>query len=311
MHSRPILPPTKEGRGLCSGIGGLINFVLVSGVVGIVAPGVLTGGGSKCLDRSAMEIFEGITYGCERLEPSEEGSGSVYWLRIDLKVPGIDLYVTPKDPTAVAWGWQYRLRWVGSVVDSEHLAVAVNGTLFWSSNSWWRPWMQGDLANSKEPLVADHVLSHMWDDAYLLWFDDQLTPHLRPSKPLIMADVATAKWGIGGQDLWLRDGSVWSGDSRCLSPDARTAVAVDVPGKLLFLAVGTHISPRLIFQTLADLGAKDGMLLDGGSSSSMALGKDARGVSKRTVNGGWHPVATQFGVRARPLNAKAQSNSGF
>ncbi len=283
----------------------LINFVLLSAVIGFLVLGGPTRGvshGTGCTGMSAAtEIFEGITYGCERLQPSEEGSGSVYWVRIDLKVPGIDLYVTPKDATAVAQGWQYRLRWVGNVVDREHLAVAINGTLFWS-NSRWRPWMPGDVANSKEPLVADHVLSHMWDDAYLLWFDDQLTPHLRPSKPLTAADVAMAKWGIGGQDLWLRNGGVWSGDSRCRSRDARTAVAVDVPRKLLFLAVGTDISPRLMFQTLADLGAKDGMLLDGGSSSSMAIGKDASGVSAGTVYGGWHPVATQFGVRAHRLD---------
>jgi hypothetical protein len=93
---------------------------------------------------AGTEIFEGITYGCERLKPSDEGSGYVYWARIDLKVPGIDLYVTPKDPTAVAQGWQYRLCWVGDVVES--LAVAINGTLFWS-NSKWRPW----------------ILSHMWE----------------------------------------------------------------------------------------------------------------------------------------------------
>ena len=226
-------------------------------------------------------------------------SGSVHWVRIDLKAPGVELYVTPKDPTAVAQGWQYRLRWVRSVVDSEHLAVAINGTLFWSPNSWWRPWMRGDLANSKEPLVANHVLSHMWDDAYLLWFDDQLTPHLRPSKPLTTTEFATAKWGIGGQDLWLRDGKVWCCDSRSRTPDARTAVAVDLPRKLLFLAVGTDISPYLMFQTLADLGAKDGMLLDGGSSSSMAIGKHAWGASAGTLYVGWHPVATQFGVKAR------------
>ena len=64
------------------------------------------------------------------------------------------------------------------------------------------------MANSMEPVVADHVVSHMWGNAYLLWFDDQLTPHLRPSKPLTTAEVATAKWGIGGQSLWLRDGKV-------------------------------------------------------------------------------------------------------
>ena len=249
---------------------------------------------------AAAEIFEGITYGCKQLEPSEEASGVVHWVRIDLTAPGIELYVTSEDPTAVSQGWQYRLRRVGDVVAREHLAVAINGTLFTSKSSRLLP-MSGDLANAVEPVVADHAISHVWLDTYLLWFDDQLTPHLRPSKPLTAAELAMAKWGIGGQDLWLRDGRVWPGDRRCYIPDARTAVAVDLPRKLLFLAVGTHISPRLMFQTLADLGAKDGMLLDGGNSSSMAIGTGASGVSAGAVYGGWRPVATQFGVRAEPL----------
>ena len=281
------------------------NFVLVSGVVAVVVLDAPTGGGSPCLDRggtpAATEIFEGITYGCERLEPSEEGSGFVHWVRVDLTAPGIELYVTPKDPTAVSQGWQYRLRRVGDVVDREHLAVAINGTLF-TSNSSWLPRMSGDLANGVETVVADHVVSHVWEHTYLLWFDDQLTPHLRPSKPPTAAELAMAKWGIGGQGVWLWDGKVWPGSSR--SPDSRTAVAIDLPRKLLFLAVGDNISPRLMLQTLADLGAKDGMLLDGGRSSSMAIGKDARGVSAGIVYGGWQPVATHFGVRAQRLGGE-------
>ena len=78
------------------------------------------------------------------------------------------------------------------------------------------------------------------------------------------------------------------------------AVAIDQQRKLLFLATGGNISPRLIFQKLADLGAKDGMLLDGGDSSSMAFGTGASVVSPGTVYG-WRPVANQFGVRAEPL----------
>jgi len=110
-----------------------------------------------------------------------------------------------------------------------------------------------------------------------------------------------AKWGIGGQDLWLRDGRVWSSDEpRLHSVDARTAVGVDLPRKLLYLAVGTHISPSLAFHTLADLGARDGMLLDGGDSSSMAIGTGASVVSPGAVYG-WRPVANPFGVRAEPL----------
>jgi len=281
----------------------VIIIAVVCGIAAVILVAPLAGD-SACWDRpgqrAATEIFEGITYGCEQLEPSEEGSGFVHWVRIDLTAPGIELYVTPMDTTAVSQGWQYRLRRVGDVVDRDHLAVGINGSLFTSKSSW-RPRLSGDFANGVETVVADHVVSHEWEHTYLLWFDDQLTPHLRPSKPPKAVELALAKWGIGGQGVGLWDGKVSPGNSR--SPDSRTAVGIDQSRKLLFLAIGNNISPRLMLQKLADLGAKDGMLLDGGDSSSMAIGKGARGVSAGTVYGGWRPVATHFGVRARRLGA--------
>jgi Phosphodiester glycosidase len=268
-------------------------------LAGIVAVGTLLSGGAafreRCDRLGPTEIFAGITYGCKRLDATNEGSGLVHWVIVDLAAPGIELYVTPLDPTAVARGWQYRLRRIGDVVEKENLAVAINGTLF-ESNSWWLR-MSGDLAKSGETVVADHVVSHISQHTYLLWFDDHLMPYLRRSKPPTAAETSQAKWGIGGQGIGLWDGKVWAGNSR--TPDSRTAVAIDRQRRLLFLAVGQNISPRLILQELADLGAKDGMLLDGGDSSSMAIGKGARGVSAGVLQGGWRPVATQFGVRAQ------------
>lgn len=264
----------------------------------------LLGGGRTCGDYSRQveekQIFRGITYGCERLEPTPESKGHVHWTRVDLSAPGIELYVTPLDSTAVGQGWQYRLRRIGEVITREHLAVVTNGALFVTAYTWW-PRLTGDFANSVETVVADHVVSHVWEHTYLLWFDDQLTPHLELSKPPRAADLAAAKWGIGGQAVWLRDGEVWSGSDR--TPDARTAVAIDPYRKILFLAVGEYISPRLLLQKLADLGAMDGMLLDGGGSTAMAIAK-ASGLSGGTLYGGWRPVATYFGVRALPLPAE-------
>jgi hypothetical protein len=278
--------------------------MVVAVVLGVIAvfAGALLGGGSGCPDRrgpTSTEIFEGITFGCEPLAASEEGSGFVYWMRVDLTARGIELYVTPLDSAALAQGWQYRLRRIGEVVEREHLAVAINGTLFTSNSvfSWLR--LPGDLANGVETVVADRVVSHVWEETYLLWFDDKLIPTLEPSKPPKVAELAMAKWGIGGQGVWLHDGKIWPGSDR--SPDSRTAVAIDRPRKLLFLAVGENISPRLMLQKLSDLGGKDGMLLDGGGSSSMAIGEGAKGVSPGIVYGGWRPVATHFGVRAQPL----------
>src|SRR5262249_18741434 len=79
--------------------------------------------------RPPTEIFTGITYGRERIEPTAEGGGMLHWARIDLSAPGIGLYVTPLDRNAVARGWQYRLRRVGTVAEREHLALAVNAML--------------------------------------------------------------------------------------------------------------------------------------------------------------------------------------
>src|SRR5262249_28233159 len=84
--------------------------------------------------------FVGIAYGCKRLAATEEGSGLLHWVRVDLTAPGLELYVTPLDAAAVAQGWEDRLRRIGDVVDTEHLAVAINGALF-LSNSGWRPRM--------------------------------------------------------------------------------------------------------------------------------------------------------------------------
>src|SRR5947209_8653561 len=80
--------------------------------------------------RPGRHIFEGIVFSCDSIKLGAEGGGSLYWARIDLTAPGIDLYVTPVDPVALAREWQYRLRHLGKVVAEEHLAIAVNGSLF-------------------------------------------------------------------------------------------------------------------------------------------------------------------------------------
>ncbi len=243
------------------------------------------------------EIFTGIIYGCDRLEPSNQGSGLVHWVRIDLTTPGIELYVTPLDPAAQQSGWEYRLCRTGDVVETEHLAVAVNACLFASDSGFLR--MPGDFARSAETVVSDHVVGHVDKDTYLLWFDDQLTPHLEPDKPPSAEALALAKWAVSGQSVGLKNGTIWWADATTV--DARTAMGFDPSRKLLFLAVGEALTTGRMLEKLAELGATDAITLDGGGSSSMALGHKARNVCPGVVLGDWRPVATHFGVRARVL----------
>src|SRR6185312_4229900 len=117
-----------------------------------VALMAFTGADTASWERCApqpREIFSGITYGCERLERTAEGYGVLHWMRVELGAPGIELYVTPLDPSAVASGSQYRLRWIDNVMKDERLAVAINGALF-NSKYGWRPRLPGDLANGVE-----------------------------------------------------------------------------------------------------------------------------------------------------------------
>ena len=134
-----------------------------------VALMAFTGADSASWERCApqpREIFSGVTYGCEVPDRAEEGHGILHWVRVELGGLGIELYVTPLDPSAVEHGWQYRLRWIENVVRDERLAVAVNGTLFTSEYSW-RPRLPGELASGVETVFSDQVASHFWKHTYI------------------------------------------------------------------------------------------------------------------------------------------------
>jgi hypothetical protein len=248
------------------------------------------------------EIYQGVSYGCERLAVDKQGSGLMHWVRVDLTAPGIELYVTPLDPQAVERGWQYRLKRTPTVVNQEQLAVAINATLF-GSDSGWIP-ISGDFARSSDATIANYVVSHVPEYTYLLCFDDHLVPCLESSRPPDDSVLRRSRWGLGGRGaVLLRDGRTFR-DTPRKPTDARTAVGVDRQKRLLFLAVFENASPWRALDKLAQLGAVDGMLLDGGNSTSMAIGEKARGVRSGVLMGGWRPVATHFGVRAREFPTK-------
>jgi hypothetical protein len=248
-----------------------------------------------------VKIFAGITYGCERLAVTQEGGGLVHWVRINLTAPGIELYVTPLDPAAVAHGWQYRLRSIKDVVASEHLAVAINGTYFTTdSGSWLR--FSGDLARSIQTLISDHVVAYGPWGASLLWFDAELAPHVSRLSSAAELDLTRAKWAVGAHMLQLHNGQILEGGDS--TADARTAIGIDEPRKLLFLAIAERISHSRMLHILADLGATDGFLLDGGDSSAMAIGRGSTGIPATVLLGGGRPVATYIGVRALPCSSR-------
>jgi hypothetical protein len=241
------------------------------------------------------EIFRGITYGCERLPATAEGSGLLHWIRADLKVPGVSLYTTPLDPDAQARGFEYKLQHTSFFVAEHGLAAAVNGTLFSSASDMIR--LPGDLATSCETVVSDHVTNHIDPNTFLLWCDDGNNIELDLHRPPSQALLSKAKWGIGGQQPILQPGYI----SAEWLPDARTAIGIDPARKLVWIVCFDKASHHFVANTLARLGATYAIMVDGGTSVAMVIGRGAKNVRPGTVTGNWRPVATHFGFRADPL----------
>jgi hypothetical protein len=243
------------------------------------------------------EVFQGVVYSCEELPQDAEGSGQVYIVQVDFTRPGIELYVTPLDPQAVAKGWEYRLRWTPSVAKEERLSVTVNGTLF--ENSWGKIRMPGDYARAVETVIADHQVNHVDPYTFLLWFEEDLTPHLETKKPPPSESLRRARFGIGSQVLALHDGKVpaWAGHK----PEAQVLAGLAPGRKLLILAAFENASLARAARMMAERGAVNAIALDGGGSVSMTLGPGARGIGSKTLLWPRRAVATHFGIRAPSL----------
>jgi len=243
------------------------------------------------------QIYRGVWYECFELPETIEGEGLVHVVRVDLTAPGIELFVTPTDVDAVREGGHYYLQYTGSVVAKHELAAAVNACMFYA-DSWHWP-LPGDLATGTETTVADGEVSVVWEHSYLLWFDQALTPKLETRKPPPPPALEAAKWAISGQGVLVDQGRIRTGASTFA--DARTAIGIDPQLRMLWMVAFEHCSPARAGQVMVDLGARDVILVDGGTSTSMALGSEAEGVRSGAVITGYIPVATHFGVKAQPL----------
>lgn len=246
--------------------------------------------------KGATQIYHGIWYSCIEIDAGIEGSGLAHIVKIDLTDPEVELYITPVDPEAVKLGAQYRLTFAQSVADQERLAVVINATQFAAMHSVPLP---GTLADSNETIVADGHVNHVHPHSFLLWFDDDLVPHLEMKKPPPAAALRQARWAISGLSIAMREGR--PRETAYREPDRQTCIGIDSRRRLLWLAVFERTTTRLAMQMLAEHGAKEAIRVDSGDSSTMVIGSEAVNVDPGTVLAGQRPVATFFGIRARPL----------
>jgi exopolysaccharide biosynthesis protein len=231
----------------------------------------------------------------------------MHLVKVDLRQPGIGLYVTPRDPEAVKQGWQYRLEHTLSAARRQNLAVATNAVFFHAQGvgriGMTRLYRPGQLARAQQTVIADGQASHNYLRGHLVWFDEELMPHLLGPHRRLEEVRDRARWAVGGEFQVVTGGRPHPNLGRRplgqIVP--RTVLGWDRSNRLLYLAVFQRAGYDEVARALIEQGVPDAVLLDGGGSSCMVIGQQARNMRPGIVHGGLRPVAVHFGVRAEPL----------
>ena len=273
---------------------------MIGGLVllgGIIAGGMRGKGILSSQPMAPVAIARGVVYECMKVTDGAGGGNVVHLVRIDLRAPGLEIFITPLHEEALEADYEYQLAYGWWVAAREDLTVLVNGTLFETASNRW-PW-PGKWARGRETVVADGRINHLDPHSYLLWFDDELRPRIEPSKPPPREALEGARWGISGQGVALHEGKInpLAGTIK----DRRTVIGFSADRNVLWLAVFDSASETEAAGTFKKLGASSAMLLDGGDSSTLYIRRSPAMRRCGTLIGGWRPVATFLGIRAQPL----------
>ncbi len=242
------------------------------------------------------EVRPGLHYTALNVQASGyANTGRAYIARIDLMAPGVELFVTPPDARTDSTAW-YRLRYPWQVAWQHDLDVVVNGALFRPPRLGYWPFA---WARGHHTTIANGTASHINPQSYLLWLTDDRVPHLTDTRPVPQDVLDRAAWGVGGLVRELRNGTVHPRTQRSGTIDNYTMVAACTETQQLWLAAFQDVTRGTAAQILADQGATDGLILDGGGSTAFYMSPAAQDAPSGLHLGGHRPVATHIGVRVR------------
>lgn len=244
------------------------------------------------------EVFAGVHYTALNLQSrGYADNGRAYIARIDLTAPHLDLFVTPPDARTDSTAW-YRLRYPWQVAWRHDLDVVVNGALFQPPRYgyWPHAWARGHHTT-----IANGTASHINPNSFLLWLTDDRVPYLTDTRPVPQEVLDQAAWGVGGLVRELRNGEVLPRARRSGTTNRYTMIAACATTQQLWLAAFDDVTRGTAAQILADQGATDGLILDGGGSTAFYMSHAAQDAPGGLHLGGQRPVATHIGIRARPV----------
>jgi hypothetical protein len=251
------------------------------------------------------ELAPGVVYMREsRREPRPL---VIHRVEIDLTTPGLEFLVTPAQPTG---NFDLPARTTSRFARDFDFRAAINASYFYpfraDSPFDYYP-HAGDPVNAIGSCVSQGRWYSTPEPGYSLL---AITPDNRAA----IGEPNVYVWNaVSGRPRLMKDGDIPSLDDS--TPDPRTAVAIDRPGRQMIWLVIDGRQPRysegVTFRELAELcrefGGWNAVALDGGGSSTL-VARDPDG-RVRVLNCPIHgkhppgverPVANHLGVRVRP-----------
>lgn len=244
-------------------------------------------------------MYQGVDYATGTLNGSTQ---QLYAVRIDLTAPGISFTTTPLSASAVSQGYETYSQTTGDFLKSVGASVAINANFFSNVQSTSVPENLSGLAVSQGSVVAsaDPNLQSLF-----LTADNVATIGSASAANVYNAvsGVQTLQSGVP-----INPPTTAAGDPQGLNP--RTAVGVSQDGRYLYLFTADGRSTQSVGitdltegQILLQLGAYNGLNLDGGGSTSLVRSNGAGGFTILNIPSGGSQRfdGNNLAVFARPL----------
>jgi hypothetical protein len=244
-------------------------------------------------------IYQGVDYATGTVTGSTQ---QLYAMRIDLTAAGISFTTTPSSASAVSQGYETYSQTTGAFLTSVGASVAINANFFSNVQSTSVPENLSGLAVSQGAVVATADSNYQ---TLFLTADNVATIGSASSTSVYNAvsGVQTLQNGVP-----INPPTTAAGDPQGLDP--RTAVGVSQDGRYLYLFAAdgrstqsAGITDLTEGQILLQLGAYNGLNLDGGGSTSLVRSNGAGGATVLNIpSGGSQRLdGNNLAVFARPV----------
>ena len=250
------------------------------------------------------EIFKGIHLQVKQLDTASGRTATLMLIEVHWNTPGVEIrnrpLVSPVDPGNPA-GPHYRLANADWALLRTGADVLMNTTRYSPSNPMFS--LPGMPVHSVETVVDGNDVSHVHEHSYLLYIDDAGSGHVHLEKPPTGKVLNDAVWGIGLQGVQIADGIPrYNALSDLVDEIPRSFIGMDPDRKILYLLAFDRIDGRTQIDAAISSGVKYGGQVDSGGSTSLLIGRGAKGVSPHTGMRGWRPLGGYLMVQAESLD---------